>query len=329
MRWCSTRRGRRSARRSFPTPSPARARCSLEVARAAASAEPTCTSSTASCRPEAAARPRATRSSGGSPAAASGSRRRPGRHPVARLDVRRVPLLPERPREPLRPRTLHGLHARRRLRRAGCRRRALLRPDPGRVRRRARPRRSSAPGLIGYRALRMAGDAERLGLYGFGASAHIVAQVARHAGPARVRVHACRRRGRAVARPRARRGMGRRLGTARRPRSSTPRSCSRRPASSSRRRCGRSPKGAVVVCAGIHMSDIPSFPYELLWGERVGALGREPDAARRRGVHGARARGAGADAEIEVFPLAEANEALARLRRGEVRGAAVLAVSGS
>jgi len=87
-----------------------------------------------------------------------------------------------------------------------------------------------------------------------------------------------------------------------------------------------SAKGAVVVCAGIHMSDIPSFPYELLWGERavrsVANLTRQ-DAEEFMAL----APQVPVHTEIEVYPLAEANEVLARLRAGEVRGAAVLDVS--
>ena len=120
----------------------------------------------------------------------------------------------------------------------------------------------------------MAGDAGALGLYGFGAAAHIVAQVARHQGR---RVFAFTRPGDADGagvRARARRGVGGRLGRA------PARGARRRDhlragrARSCRRRCAPWPKGGTVVCAGIHMSDIPSFPYELLWGERRCARSR-------------------------------------------------------
>ena len=93
-------------------------------------------------------------------------------------------------------------------------------------------------------------------------------------------------------------------------------------------RCGRADKGGIVVCAGIHMSDIPTFPYELLWEERivssVANLTRQ-DAedfmalAPRMPVR----------TEVEVYPLAEANDVLDRLRAGKMRGAAVLDISGS
>ena len=82
-------------------------------------------------------------------------------------------------------------------------------------------------------------------------------------------------------------------------------------------------KGGVVVCAGIHMSDIPSFPYDILWEERVRPLGRQSHPRAMARVPGARAQGAGQDHGVP-FPLAEANEALARLRDGELTGAAVL-----
>jgi alcohol dehydrogenase, propanol-preferring len=180
-------------------------------------------------------------------------------------------------------------------------------------------------GLIGYRALRMAGDAERLGLYGFGASAHIVAQVARHEGR---RVFAFTRAGDEAAQSLAlelgAEWAGDSAGLA-------PEELDAAilfaPAGELVPAALRaSAKGAVVVCAGIHMSDIPSFPYELLWGERsvrsVANLTRR-DAEEFMAL----APQVPVRTEIEVFPLAEANEALDRLRRGEVRGAAVLRVS--
>ena len=172
-------------------------------------------------------------------------------------------------------------------------------------------------GLIGYRSLRMAGDAERLGLYGFGASAHIVAQVARHQGR---RVFAFTkpddREGPGV-RPRARRRVGGRLRPAPAAKSSTPRSCSPRRASSSRPRSPLLAKGGTVVCAGIHMSDIPSFPYELLWGERqVRSVANLTRADGEEFL--ALAPQVPVRTRVEVFPLAEANEALDRLRAGRI-----------
>jgi propanol-preferring alcohol dehydrogenase len=181
-------------------------------------------------------------------------------------------------------------------------------------------------GLIGYRALRMTGDAERIGLYGFGASAHIVAQVARHQGR---RVFAFTRAGDEAAQSLALELGAEWAGAADGP---APEELDAAilfapvgalvPAA-----LRASAKAAVVVCAGIHMSDIPSFPYELLWEERVvrsvANLTRE-DAEEFMAL----APQVPVRTEIEVHPLAAANEALARLRAGEVRGAAVLRVSG-
>lgn len=177
-------------------------------------------------------------------------------------------------------------------------------------------------GLIGHRALAMAGDARRLGLYGFGAAAHIVAQVAAWEGR---KVYAFTRQGDARAQ-----GFARELG------------CAWAGAS------GDAPpepldaailfapvgalvpealrhvaKGGRVVCAGIHMSDIPAFAYDLLWGERqvlsVANLTRN-DAVRFLAL----APRVPVRTAVETFKLEEANEALARLRRGELTGAAVL-----
>ncbi|HEX3454927.1 MAG TPA: zinc-dependent alcohol dehydrogenase family protein [Gaiellaceae bacterium] len=181
-------------------------------------------------------------------------------------------------------------------------------------------------GLIGYRALRMAGDAERLGLYGFGASAHIVAQVARHEGR---RVFAFTRGDDEAAQSLALEVGAEWAGDSAGP---APEQLDSAilfapegelvPAA-----LRASAKGAVVVCAGIHMSDIPSFPYELLWGERsvrsVANLTRR-DAEEFMAL----APEVPVRTEVEVSPLVEANEVLDRLRRGEVRGAAVLRVSG-
>ncbi len=180
-------------------------------------------------------------------------------------------------------------------------------------------------GLIGYRALRMAGDAERLGLYGFGASAHIVAQVARHEGR---RVFAFTRAGDEAAQSLALELGAEWAGDSAGP---APEELDAAilfaPAGELVPAALRaSAKGAVVVCAGIHMSDIPSFPYELLWGER--SVRSVANLTRRDAEEFvALAPQVPVRTEIEVFPLAQANEALDRLRRGEVRGAAVLRVS--
>jgi len=177
-------------------------------------------------------------------------------------------------------------------------------------------------GLIGYRSLRLTGGAERLGLYGFGASAHIVCQVAVHQGR---RVFAFTRAGdeaaQAFARELGAEWAGDALGPA-------PEELDAAiifapvgelvPAVL--RAVG---KGAPVVCAGIHMSDIPSFPYDLLWGERV--LRSVANLTRADGEEFLPlAPEAGVHTEIESFPLESANEALDRLRAGDVRGAAVL-----
>jgi propanol-preferring alcohol dehydrogenase len=181
-------------------------------------------------------------------------------------------------------------------------------------------------GLIGYRSLRLAGEAERIGLYGFGASAHIVAQVARHEGR---RVFAFTRAGDDAAQSLARELGAEWAGDALGPVSEELDAAiifapvgELVPAA-----LAAVAKGGVVVCAGIHMSDIPSFPYDLLWGERV--LRSVANLTRADGEEFlALAPLVPVRTEVEAFPLAEANEALARLRAGRIRGAAVLAVAG-
>ena len=177
-------------------------------------------------------------------------------------------------------------------------------------------------GLIGYRSLKMAGGADALGVYGFGAAAHILAQVA--VGQGR-RVHAFTRRGDEEAQ-----AFARALGCA------------------SAQASGEAPpepldaaiifapvgalvpealrrvrKGGRVVCGGIHMSDIPAFPYELLWGERsvvsVANLTRADGEAFLR-----LAAGTGVRTRTTTFALEQANEALDLVRRGKIEGAAVL-----
>ena len=177
-------------------------------------------------------------------------------------------------------------------------------------------------GLIGYRALRMVGDGERLGLYGFGASAHIVAQVARHEGR---RVFAFTRAGDEAAQSLAlelgAEWAGDSAGTAPEPLDAAILFAPVGELVPAALRA--SAKGAVIVCAGIHMSDLPSFPYELLWEERVirsVANLTRGDAEEFMAL----APQVPVRTEIEVFPLEAANDALARLRAGEVRGAAVL-----
>jgi len=181
-------------------------------------------------------------------------------------------------------------------------------------------------GLIGYRALRFAGQAERLGLYGFGAAAHIVCQVALAQGR---RVFAFVRAGDETAERFARELGAEWAGDALGP---APEELDAAilfaPAGELVPAALKAvAKGGVVVCAGIHMSDIPSFPYELLWGERV--VRSVANLTRRDGEEFlALAPTVPVRTEIEVFALEQANEALDRLRAGAVRGAAVLRVAG-
>ena len=177
-------------------------------------------------------------------------------------------------------------------------------------------------GLIGYRSLRLAGDAARLGLYGFGASAHIVAQVAIHEGR---RVFAFVRRGDHAAAEFAR-GLGVEwVGPSdERAPQELDAAIIFAPVGELVPRALRAvAKGGVVVCGGIHMSDIPSFPYELLWGERV--LRSVANLTRRDGEEFlALAPQVPVRTHVEALPLERANEALDRLRRGDVRGALVI-----
>jgi alcohol dehydrogenase, propanol-preferring len=181
-------------------------------------------------------------------------------------------------------------------------------------------------GLIGFRSLRLAGDGERLGLYGFGAAAHIVCQVARHQGR---RVFAFTRAGDRTAQELALELGAEWAGDALGP---APEELDAAivfapvgelvPAAL--RAVG---KGATVVCGGIHMSDIPSLPYELLWGERV--LRSVANLTRADGEEFlALAPQVPVRTSVEEFPLADANMALERLRLGKVRGAAVLVCGG-
>ena len=178
-------------------------------------------------------------------------------------------------------------------------------------------------GLIGYRALRMAGEgARRIGLYGFGAAAHIIAQVARWEGR---EIYAFTRPGDAAAQE-----FARSLGAVWAGPSDAP---------------GPEPldaailfapvgalvpaalravdRGGIVVCAGIHMSDIPSFPYEILWHERV--VRSVANLTRRDGEEFlALAPKVPVRTAVETLPLGRAEEALTRLRAGKVEGALVL-----
>jgi propanol-preferring alcohol dehydrogenase len=177
-------------------------------------------------------------------------------------------------------------------------------------------------GLIGYRALAMAGDARRIGIYGFGAAAHIVAQVAAYQ---RRELYAFTRPGDAAAQDFARKLGCRWAGDSTAP-APEPLDAALLfapigalvPLALAATR-----KGGAVVCAGIHMSDIPSFPYSLLWGERslksVANLTRSDGEEFMRLAPLARVR-----TEIRRYPLAEANAALRDLREGALNGAAVL-----
>jgi propanol-preferring alcohol dehydrogenase len=177
-------------------------------------------------------------------------------------------------------------------------------------------------GLIGFRSLRLAGDAEALGLYGFGASAHIVCQVA--VGQGR-RVFAGTRGGDDETQAFARALGATWAGDAFEGPSEQLDAVivfapvgELVPAALRHVR-----KGGSVVCAGIHMSDVPSFPYELLWGER--AIRSVANLTRADGEEFlALAPRIPVHTEVETFSLAEANEALDRLRQGTLRGAAVL-----
>jgi propanol-preferring alcohol dehydrogenase len=177
-------------------------------------------------------------------------------------------------------------------------------------------------GLIGYRSLRMAGDAQRLGIYGFGAAAHIIAQVARHQGR---RVYAFTRPGDQESQQFARdlgavwAGDSETL-----PPDELDAAILFAPVGSLVPAALRAvAKGGVVVCGGIHMSDIPAFPYHLLWGERT--IRSVANLTRRDGEELlALAPQVPVRTEVQTFPLSEANEALNRLRRGKIRGAAVL-----
>jgi propanol-preferring alcohol dehydrogenase len=177
-------------------------------------------------------------------------------------------------------------------------------------------------GLIGYRSLVMCGDARRVGIFGFGAAAHIVAQVARFQGR---EVFAFTRPGDAPAQQ-----FARELGAAwagssdERPPALLDAAILFAPVGSLVPQALHDlDRGGVVVCGGIHMSDIPTFPYSLLWGERV--VRSVANLTRRDGEEFLRlAPQVPVRTEVQTFPLAAANEALSALREGRLRGAAVL-----
>jgi len=177
-------------------------------------------------------------------------------------------------------------------------------------------------GLIGYRAYRAAGDGTNLGLYGFGAAAHLLAQVARAQGQ---RVFAFTRPGDLESQ-----AFARELGAVWAGDSDQP------PSDPLDAAILFAPVGALipaalaavrpggrVVCAGIHMSDVPRFPYELLWGER--SISSVANLTRADGEEFlAVAMKLRLEPTVETFPLREANLALERLRKGALQGAAVL-----
>jgi propanol-preferring alcohol dehydrogenase len=177
-------------------------------------------------------------------------------------------------------------------------------------------------GLIGYRSLRKAGDAKRLGLYGFGAAAHIVAQVARFQGR---EVYAFTRQGDAEAQEFARRmgavWAGDSDNAPPEPLDAAIIFAPAGPLVPAALRAVR--KGGTVVCGGIHMSDIPSFPYRDLWQER--SICSVANLTRADGHEFlAIAPQVPVRTTTQEFPLEAANEALARLRSGQLTGAAVL-----
>ncbi len=178
-------------------------------------------------------------------------------------------------------------------------------------------------GLIGYRSYRLAGrGVERLGIYGFGAAAHITVQVAVHQGR---KVYGFTRPGDTETQE-----FARRLGAVwagdsdQLPPEELDAAIIFAPVgalvpTALRATC----KGGVVVCGGIHMSDIPTFPYDLLWGERV--VRSVANLTRRDGEEFlALAPKVPIKTEVQTFPLQEANDALNALRHGQIHGAAVL-----
>jgi propanol-preferring alcohol dehydrogenase len=177
-------------------------------------------------------------------------------------------------------------------------------------------------GMIGYRSLRIAGDGERLGLYGFGASAHIVIQLALNQGR---RVFAFTRAGDSEAERFAlslgAEWAGDSMGSPPEPLDAA---IIFAPAGELVPAALRATApGGTVVCAGIHMSDIPSFPYSILWQERI--LRSVANLTRRDGEEFlALAPKVPVRTQVETHPLEAANEVLARLRDGKVQGEAVL-----
>jgi propanol-preferring alcohol dehydrogenase len=178
-------------------------------------------------------------------------------------------------------------------------------------------------GLIGYRSLVAAGDGRCLGIYGFGAAAHIIAQVARWQGR---EIFAFTKPGdvdgQAICSP-VGSGLGRRMPTAAPPQEMDAAILFAPVGDLVPQALRHTVKGGTVVCAGIHMSNIPEFPYAILWGERC--VRSIANLTRRDGEEFfAIAPQAGVRTEVTRFPLESANDALQQLRAGQIRGAAVL-----
>lgn len=181
-------------------------------------------------------------------------------------------------------------------------------------------------GLIGYRALVATGDAKRIGIYGFGAAAHIIAQLARWQGR---EVFAFTRPGDADGQRFARELGAAWAGdsTAAPPRDMDAAILFAPVGALVPQALRHTARGGTVVCAGIHMSNVPEFPYSILWGER--SVRSIANLTRRDGEAFLElAPKAGIRTEVETFPLASANQALQQLASGQVRGAAVLVMGG-
>jgi propanol-preferring alcohol dehydrogenase len=177
-------------------------------------------------------------------------------------------------------------------------------------------------GLIGYRSYTKTADGRRLGIYGFGAAAHIITQVARYEGR---QVYAFTRKGDVKGQEFAKSvGAVWAAGSNDTPPEPLDAAIIFAPVGQLIPQALKTVrKGGVVVCGGIHMSDIPSFPYESLWGERN--VCSVANLTRRDGEEFfALAPRVPVKVSIEKFPLAQANEALGRLRAGRIKGAAVL-----
>jgi propanol-preferring alcohol dehydrogenase len=180
-------------------------------------------------------------------------------------------------------------------------------------------------GLIGYRAYRMVGGAKRIGLYGFGAAAHILAQVARHDGRS---IYAFAKPG-----DEGTQAFAKRLGavwagdSTERPPEPLDAAILFAPVGALVVEALESvDRGGIVVCAGIHMSDVPSFPYHLLWEERV--VRSVANLTREDGeLFMKTAARVPIETAVTPFPLERANDALNALRGGKIEGAAVLTVS--